>query len=242
MTEAEWLACQDHFQLFKLYRSHPNLLKWRLASLACTQLLPVELQGAEIPIALTLVANVVEGNATFAEAELFLQRIAPDGLRYTHDGRLIDSWWVGIAWEIVDWVRPTHADPLAAGQTGFIDIFAAVAGAIADPDHINAVVRHTKILDLQNAHRAVSAQVCPILRDIFGNPFRTVTFSQSWRTDTVVTLAQQMYESRDFSAMPILADALQDAGCDNEDILSHCRGEGPHVRGCWVVDLVLGKS
>jgi hypothetical protein len=51
-----------------------------------------------------------------------------------------------------------------------------------------------------------------------------------------------MYDSRDFGAMPILADALQDAGCDNEDILDHCRGPGPHVCGCWVVDLVLGKE
>ena len=63
-----------------------------------------------------------------------------------------------------------------------------------------------------------------------------------WRTDTALLLAKQMYESRDFSAMPILADALQDAGCDNEDILSHCRGDGPHVRGCWVIDLLLGKE
>jgi hypothetical protein len=51
-----------------------------------------------------------------------------------------------------------------------------------------------------------------------------------------------IYDSRDFSAMPILADALQDAGCENTDILDHCRGSGPHVRGCWVVDLVLGKE
>ena len=51
-----------------------------------------------------------------------------------------------------------------------------------------------------------------------------------------------MYESRDFSAMPILADALQDAGCDNDDILNHCRDPVRHVRGCWVVDLVLGKE
>jgi hypothetical protein len=63
-----------------------------------------------------------------------------------------------------------------------------------------------------------------------------------WCTETVLSLAKQMYDSRDFGAMPILADALQDAGCDNEDILDHCRGPGPHVRGCWVVDLVLGKS
>jgi hypothetical protein len=79
-------------------------------------------------------------------------------------------------------------------------------------------------------------------RDIFGNPFRPVAFSPEWRTGTAVSLARTMYESREFSAMPILADALQDAGCDNEDILSHCRGTGPHIRGCWVTDLVLGKQ
>jgi hypothetical protein len=69
------------------------------------------------------------------------------------------------------------------------------------------------------------------------------SFDPAWRTDTVLALARQMYESRDFSAMPILADALQDAGCDCDDILSHCReAHATHVRGCWVVDLVLGKE
>jgi hypothetical protein len=81
-----------------------------------------------------------------------------------------------------------------------------------------------------------------LLREIFGNPFRPVSFSPAWRTDTAVSLAKQMYDSRDFALMPILADALQDAGCDNDDILNHCRGPGPHVRGCWVVDLVLGRE
>jgi hypothetical protein len=80
------------------------------------------------------------------------------------------------------------------------------------------------------------------LRELFGNPFRPVAADPSWQTDTVVLLARQMYESRDFTAMPILADALQDAECDNEDILSHCRDpKMAHVRGCWVVDAVLGK-
>jgi hypothetical protein len=82
-----------------------------------------------------------------------------------------------------------------------------------------------------------------LVRDIFGTlPLRPVYVDPSWRTDTAMTLARTIYESREFSAMPILADALQDAGCGNEDILNHCRGPGPHVRGCWVVDLVLGKS
>jgi hypothetical protein len=85
--------------------------------------------------------------------------------------------------------------------------------------------------------------VADLLREIFGNPFRPVTPDPSWRTDTAVSLARGMYDSRDFSPMPILADALQDAGCDRDDVLAHCRDPHlPHVRGCWVVDLVLGKS
>ncbi len=80
-----------------------------------------------------------------------------------------------------------------------------------------------------------------VLRDIF-NAFHPAPLDPSWLTSTVTTLARQMYESRDFSPMPILADALQDAGCENPDILSHCRSEGPHVRGCWVVDLLLDKK
>jgi hypothetical protein len=81
-----------------------------------------------------------------------------------------------------------------------------------------------------------------LLRDIAGNPFRSIAFSPESRTDTAVSLARMVYESREFSAMPILADALQDAGCDDDDLLNHCRSDGPHVRGCWVVDLVLGKG
>lgn len=80
------------------------------------------------------------------------------------------------------------------------------------------------------------------LRCVFGNPFRPVAFAPAWRTDTAVTLARQMYDARDFAAMPILADALQDAGCDSADVLAHCRGDGPHVRGCRVVDLVTARG
>ena len=84
---------------------------------------------------------------------------------------------------------------------------------------------------------------CDIARDIFGNPFRLVAFAPEWRTDTALVLARQMYEAREFSAAPILADALQDAGCDSDDILNHLRDTtATHVRGCWALDLVLGRE
>jgi hypothetical protein len=86
------------------------------------------------------------------------------------------------------------------------------------------------------------ARMADALRDIFGNPFRPVAFDPAWRTTDAVALARQAYESRDFGAMPILADALEEAGCDCEGVLSHCRDASlAHVRGCWVVDSVLGK-
>lgn len=83
---------------------------------------------------------------------------------------------------------------------------------------------------------------CDLLRDIFGNIFRPVTFLPSWRTSTVLALATGIYQDRAFDRMPILADALQDAGCDNEDIRNHCRSETVHTRGCFVIDLCLGKQ
>jgi hypothetical protein len=79
------------------------------------------------------------------------------------------------------------------------------------------------------------------LRDIFGNPFRPVSADPAWLTSAVVELAGGIYAERAFDRLPILADALQDGGCENAEILAHCRGDGPHVRGCWAVDLLLGK-
>jgi hypothetical protein len=81
-----------------------------------------------------------------------------------------------------------------------------------------------------------------LVREIFPNPFRPVTLNPAWQTSNVTALAQAIYDERAFERLPILADALEDAGCDNADILNHCRQPGEHVRGCWVVDLVLCKE
>jgi hypothetical protein len=89
------------------------------------------------------------------------------------------------------------------------------------------------------------AIACAIIHDIFGNPFRPVSVTPAWLAwsdGTILKLAQAIYDERHFQDLPILADALEEAGCTNADILAHCRGPGPHVRGCWVVDAILGKT
>jgi hypothetical protein len=98
-------------------------------------------------------------------------------------------------------------------------------------------------------HEATHRQ---LVRDIFGNPFRPVTISSTvltWHDATVVRLAQTAYEERhmpegtlDNARLAVLADALEEAGCQDQDVLGHCRSGGEHVKGCWVVDLLLGKT
>lgn len=90
--------------------------------------------------------------------------------------------------------------------------------------------------------RSVTAAQAPLLRCIVGYPFRPVRLDPLWRTPTVVALARGIYDEHAFDRLPILADALQDAGCKHPDVLAHCRDTGPHARGCWVVDQILGKD
>jgi len=134
------------------------------------------------------------------------------------------------------------SDPLRSAVTALIDLTNdVVEGLSMSIEFSRYVLKHPKAMVKTDAKNEQLLQG-HYLRDIFGNPFRPIAFDPSWRSDTAVSLAKHIYESRDFSAMPILADALQDAGCDSADILGHCRDANQvHVRGCWVVDLVLEK-
>ena len=87
------------------------------------------------------------------------------------------------------------------------------------------------------------------LKCLFSNPFRPISIDPAWLTDTVTNLATVAYEERNLPSgeldpvrLAVLSDALEESGCNNADMLRHLRGPGPHVRGCWVVDLLLGKS
>jgi hypothetical protein len=89
---------------------------------------------------------------------------------------------------------------------------------------------------------AARADQVSILRDLIGNPFRPIPFDKSWLTSTVVSLARTIYDARSFELLPVLGDALMDAGCANNEVLEHCRGPNNHVRGCWLLDLLLTKE
>jgi hypothetical protein len=95
-------------------------------------------------------------------------------------------------------------------------------------------------------HVRENAIQCELIRDVFGNPFRQPPVAEdvwlNWNGGTVPKLARAIYDERRFVDLPILADALEEAGCGDVDVLSHCRDDGEHVRGCWVVDLLLGKA
>jgi hypothetical protein len=87
-----------------------------------------------------------------------------------------------------------------------------------------------------------------LLRDLFGNPFRPVTLDPAWLTPTVTGMAQAAYQERDLPSghldparLAVLADALEEVGADRA-LLDHLRSTGPHIRGCFVVDVLLGKE
>jgi hypothetical protein len=104
--------------------------------------------------------------------------------------------------------------------------------------------RSTLLLPAEEDPDEARAQA-DLLRDLFGNPFRRPRLKRHWLKwdgGTVVQVSRAVYDERAFDRLPILADALEEAGCADADILNHCRRPGEHVRGCWVVDLLLGKE
>jgi hypothetical protein len=225
MTETEWLAATDPVPMLTHLEPPPER-KWnvskrklRLFSVGCCR----RLHGGKLSAG---ERNATETAETYADVGMTVDDLAhANGLlgNDIRDGPVHCAMSVGIG----------------AYVAYMVEQIVHTAGKDFSKRRFRWLLNRNAVRTAERAERQVLAD---LLRCVVGNPFRPVTFSPSWRTDTAVSLARTMYESRDFSVMPILADALQDAGCDNDDILDHCRGSGPHVRGCWVCDLVLGKE
>jgi hypothetical protein len=126
----------------------------------------------------------------------------------------------------------------AASGTAFI---AALCSAPWEFDALGAVKHHGA-----PERKAEARQLqCHFLRDVVGNPFRFVYLEPNWLqwcNEAVRRLARDIYDERRFGELPVLGDALEEAGCDVPEVLAHCRAPGPHVLGCWALDLALGKG
>jgi hypothetical protein len=144
-----------------------------------------------------------------------------------------------------EWVR--QAEEVADGLRAEADR-AKRAWLACRPDAGEAATAAVRFR-LRKYNHCPPERVALLLREVFGNPFRPSTIDPAWQTPQVVALAQAAYDQRELPAgtldatrLAVLADALEEAGCDQADLLAHLRGPGPHVRGCWAVDLILGKG
>jgi hypothetical protein len=221
MTEAEWLTCDDPKVLWANCDSRATERKKAILRVACCRS-----------------AVAVTNQTDLYEFEVSVLEGYADG-HLGHD--VVHRVFTRLSWPAREAERPypVPGDPPAL----FVEevmIAATAPGGRATESTLAFAQGAIEAVGLGVA--SARRPLVDLIRDIFGNPFRPVSLDPSWVTSTVATLAQQMYDSRDFSPMPIFADALQDAGCDNPAVLDHCRGDGTHVRGCWVVDSVLGKE
>jgi hypothetical protein len=122
--------------------------------------------------------------------------------------------------------------------SAMIDVLRSAAWAAGGGFPGSLEAAHRLLARPDAMHREQAAQ-CDLVRDLYGNPFRPVSFEPgwgAWQNRTVARLAAGLYEERRFSDLPVLADALEEAGCTNQTILEHCRGGREHARGCWVLD------
>jgi hypothetical protein len=223
MTEAEWLNTTNPDLMLDHVRDSTSERKLRLFAIACCRafwhLLSDEVSRQAVEVAERYVdrrATHEERDAAYRAALSAVSLQAPERWKRTAAlaaHRVVDSDW-----------------PLFGrwyGSSKFGKTYAWNA-----------------VMEIQNYPRR--PERCELIREIFGNPFRPVQLEAAcldWNEGTVPRIAQWIYDEHGYDDLPILADALEEAGCRQDEILAHCRAPGcHHVRGCWVVDLILGKE
>jgi hypothetical protein len=212
LTESEWLAARDPRVLFRQVQHTAGDRKVRLFACACCRLVWPRLAAAS--------RTAVETAERFADGETTRSALT----RKQNE-----------AWELVNRQEEKSADEFAAT----IAWQAAFRITEADPDTF--LRRASRAMGRRNARATLLA----LLRDVFGNPFRPPAVDPawlSWQDGTVTNLARSIYDGRAFERLPILGDALEEAGCADAGLLEHCRGPGAHARGCFVLDGILGRE
>src|SRR5262245_5923205 len=242
MTEADWLTGTNFTVHVQYVCGQLTARRQRLLAAGFCRAVKHLFDHPDLSAALPVIEDYADGLAPAAELEKVRQRCRVIAVEANNAANTAVE--KGTKDQLKHWLRHELAWTVAFAATGPVPV--ADVGTRAAAAAVQARTGAELMAPVpQDEFDAATAEQALVMREVVwevvGNPFRTVMFSPSWRTNTAVTLARQMYQSREFSAMSILADALQDAGCANDDMLNHCRNPGEHIRGCWVLDCVLGK-
>jgi hypothetical protein len=230
MTEEEWRECRDPRKLLGYLHRTASERKRRLFAAACCRRVWHLLGDRRSRFAVVTAERYADGRATRAELSR-AEEEANDAFAAARDderevARLAANAVYAVTCAGVGWDFARCAAEEAVEAVG-----------VAAREEMSAA----KVIE-------VSAQLA-LLRCVFGNPFWAVEAEPAWRTQTVMALAQAAYEERELPAgtldparLAVLADALEEGSCTAGELLGHLRGPGPHVRGCWPVDLILGME
>jgi hypothetical protein len=233
VTEADWLISEDPLAMLEFVRGTATDRKLRLFVVECCRRCWHLLADKPYRHAVNVAEQFAEGLVTaddLARAHAVAYRVAVAGGGGGTPGPL--------------WCAGWFTDPYygAWDNSGSPAAPAVLAAAASTEDAQAAAVLCVPWAAAFGVENAVQAA---LLRDVIHAPYRAVHLRAYWRwsnAGTAAMLARAIYEERAFDRLPILADALQDAGCEDEQILEHCRGPGPHIRGCWPVDALLRRS
>ena len=241
MTEADWLADNDPRPMLEFLSGKASERKLRLFACACARRVWRLLDDERSRQAITVAERYADGLAADAE------RAGAEG----------NAFWFreyDLALRLGDNLDADPDDYTGAGSfdpVAFAAAEAAVSTLCGDAENAALFTARCAVEAIRDEQGRGAERVgqCDLLRDLFGNPFGPVDLVPGWVTRDGRARARSAYEGRalpegtlDPARMAVLADALEDAGCDHADLLGHLRGPGPHVRGCWALDLVLGKE
>jgi hypothetical protein len=225
MTESEWRACDDPEEILEYLRGKASDRKLRLFAVACCRRIWHLLIDERSRKAVLVAERDADQARPEEVSEVFYQsQCAFRVCEYASDCH------ADAAWAACQLAEPSEDRLEKAVRVALL-----AASAAGYPTDSCYSTDRDKI-EVEYEHQ------CHLLRDVFGNPFRPASTSTAWLLPNVIALAQMIYEERAFDRLPELAAALEEAGCHDADTLGHCRQAGPHVRGCWVVDAILGKT
>ncbi len=245
MTEPEWLACTDPTLMLEFLKGKASDRKLRLFAVACCRRFWGVGKDTRSRQAVEVAERFADGLETDENRQTVFEMageavcdptpaLSPWSRQHTEEERAALA--VAYSRSVVGFAMRNAAAtaiPIASLLRRLTEAAAYEAFDVSDQPAFTAS-------DI--AEDGERIEQAALLREIFGNPYRPASIDPAWLTFDVRMIAKGAYQDRASDRLPILAGALQDAGCKNEDILTHLRGAGPHVPGCWAVDLLLGKS